>query len=142
MLSGSPLEILFDLAAVGPLWHTILALGLLAAVAVLWLYLRRNFEGRRFGGAVSFLAVAFAAEVLIPWLPPAWKSAMTLRALSLLAFLFGMVRALVITADTMARRRGEFSTIFRDLTTLFVYGVVILVVARTELNVDVTPLLA
>jgi small-conductance mechanosensitive channel/CRP-like cAMP-binding protein len=142
MLSGSPLEILFDLAAVGPLWHTILGLGLLAAVALLWLYLRRDPTGRRFGGAVSFLAVAFGAEVLIPWLPPAWKSAMTLRALSLLTFLFGMVRALVITADTMARRRGEFSTIFRDLATLFVYGLVILVVARTELNVDVTPLLA
>src|SRR5437762_3924906 len=142
MLSGSPLEILFDLAAVGPLWHTIVGLGLLAAVALLWLYLRRDPIGRRFGGAVSFLAVAFGAEVLIPWLPPVWKSAMTLRALSLLTFLFGLVRALVITADAMAQRRGEFSTILRDLATLFVYGVVILVVARTELNMDVTPLLA
>src|SRR5438093_10044413 len=127
MLSGSPLEILFDLAAVGPLWHTMLGLGLLAAVGLLWLYLRRDLMGRRFGGAVAFLAVAFATEIQIPWLPPAWRSAMTLRALSLLAFLFGMVRALVLTADTMARRRGEFSTILRDLATLFVYGLVILV---------------
>ena len=143
MLSGSPFEILFDLAAVRPLWHATLGLGLLAALGLLWLYLRRDVLGRRFGGAIFFLAVAFGGEVMIPWMPPAWKSAMTLRALTLLAFLFGLVRALVITVDIVARRRQrDFSTIFRDLATLFVYGVVIFVVARTELDIDVRPLLA
>jgi small-conductance mechanosensitive channel/CRP-like cAMP-binding protein len=142
VLSGSPLEILFDLAAVHPFWHAILGLGLLSALGLLWLYLRRGFQGRRFGGAVLFLAVAFAAEAAIPWMRPEWRSTMTLRALSLLAFLFGLVRALIIIADGMAGRRQGSSTIFRDLSTLFVYGVVILVVARTELGFDVTPLLA
>jgi len=68
---------------------------------------------------------------------------MTLRAVALLAFSFGLVRALFITLDEVARRRQrDFSTIFRDLATLFVYGIVFLMVARFEFNVDVTPLLA
>ena len=143
MLSGSPLEILFDLGSVAPLWRTLLGLSLLLAAGLSWLYVSAAATRRRFGGAVLFLAISFAAESSLPWLPPAWKVAMTLRAIALLAFLFGLVRALVITADLLARRRqGEFSTIFRDLATLLVYGVVILVVARTELNMDVTPLLA
>jgi small-conductance mechanosensitive channel/CRP-like cAMP-binding protein len=143
MLSGSPLEILFDLGSVAPHWRTLLGLTLLLAAVLGWLASRTAPNRRRFGGAVLFLAVAFAAEALIPWLPPKWAMAMTLRAVALLAFLFGLVRALVITADLFARRRqSDFSTIFRDLTTLLVYGIVILVVARTELNVDITPLLA
>ena len=143
MLSGSPLEILFDLGSVAAHWHTLLGLTLLLAAGLSWLYLRASATRRRFGGAVAFLAISFAAESLVAWLPPEWRLAMTLRAVALLTFLFGLVRALVIMADLFAQRRhSDFSTIFRDLTTLLVYGIVILVVARTELNVDVTPLLA
>ncbi|MBI2962674.1 MAG: mechanosensitive ion channel [Deltaproteobacteria bacterium] len=143
MYSGSPLEALFDLTGVHPLWRTLLALALLGLTRILWVVVHRHPARRRFGGAITFLAIAFAGEAVIPWLPARWKLAMTLRAVSLLAFLFGLVRALVITADLAARRRqGDFSSIFRDLATLIVYGVVILVVARFELGVDVTPLLA
>ena len=143
MLSGSPLEILFDLGSIAPLRHTLLGLTLLLIAALGWLYLRASVTRRRFGGAVVFLAVSFAAESVLPWLPPEWKLAMTLRAIALLTFLFGLVRALVIMADLVARRRQtDFSTIFRDLATLLVYGIVFLLVARLELNVDVTPLLA
>ena len=143
MYSGSPLEILFDLTGVAPVWRASFGLSLVGVVAVLWILIRRRLARRRFGGALVFLAIAFVAETIIPWLPVDWKMAMALRALSLLSFLFGLIRALAITADLGARRqRGDFSTILRDLTTLFFYGVVVLVVARTELNVDVTPLLA
>jgi small-conductance mechanosensitive channel/CRP-like cAMP-binding protein len=143
MNPGSPLEILFDLGGVQSLWRALFGLALLASAGGIWLSIRAHPTRRRFGGAIAFLAAACAAEVVIPWLPAQWKTAMTLRALSLLAFLFGLVRALVITVDFAARRRrSDFSTIFRDLATLLAYGVVILVVARTELNVDVTPLLA
>ena len=142
MLSGSPLEILFDLDS-APLAHAFLALSLLIVVSVVWALLHRDPALRRYGGALTFLAIAFAAEVPVAWLNPRWKMAMTLRGLALFAFLFGLVRALVITLDVVARRRqSDFSTIFRELATLVAYGVVILVVARVELNVDVTPLLA
>src|ERR1051326_198957 len=143
MLSGSPLEILLDLGAFEPVWRALIGCGLVALVGIAWLFVRHHAVYHRFGGTLGFLAVAFAAEIAIPWLDPQRTAAMTLRAMSLLAFLFGLVRALVIVADVVARRRqSDFSTIFRDLATIFVYGVVVLVVARMELNVDVTPLLA
>jgi len=143
MNSRSALEILFDLSDAGPLGHMATGLALLAVLAVLWLVVRGDAERRRFGGAMALLAVAFAAEVVVPWLSPEWKTAMALRAVSLLAFLFGMVRALAIIADLFARRQQrDFSMIFRELATLLLYGVVVLVVARTEFSVDVTPLLA
>jgi small-conductance mechanosensitive channel/CRP-like cAMP-binding protein len=143
MIPGSPLEILFDLDGAPPLWRALVGLVVLAAAGVIWRSVRADPMRRRFGGAIAFLATAFAAEVVIPWLPAGWSTATALRAFSLLTFLFGLVRALVITVDLAARRRqGDFSTIFRDLTTLIAYGVVILVVARTEFGVDVRPLLA
>jgi small-conductance mechanosensitive channel/CRP-like cAMP-binding protein len=143
MYSGSPLEILFDLNGVAPAWRSSLGLSLLAAVVALWILIRARPAQRRFGGALIFLAITFASETILPWLSVEWKTAMALRALALLSFLFGLIRALAIVADLGARRqRGDFSTILRDLTTLFLYGIVVLVVARTELNVDVTPLLA
>jgi small-conductance mechanosensitive channel len=52
------------------------------------------------------------------------------------------VRALVIMADLAARRRRTTSRRFFAISRLLVYGIVFLVVARLELNVDVTPLLA
>lgn len=143
MISGSPLEIFGDLLGSGANGRSLLALVLLAAAGLGWLAIRRDATRRRYGGAIAFLGIAFAAEAALPWLPAGWTLATALRALSLLALVFGLVRALAITGDFIARRRqSDFSTIFRDLATIFFYGVVILVVARTELNVDVTPLLA
>ena len=141
MLSGSPLEILFDLGS-APVTHALLGTALLIAVAVAWTFLHREPRTRRYGGALVFLALAFATEVIVPWLDPRWRSAMTLRAAGLVLFFFGLVRALVITLEGVARRRGDVSSIFREIATLVAYGIVILVVARLELNVDVTPLLA
>ena len=65
MLSGSPLEILFDLGS-APLGHTLLGLALLAAVVAIWVFLHRDPALRRYGGALVFLAIAFAAEIVIP----------------------------------------------------------------------------
>ncbi len=143
MHSASPLEILFDLGEFTTAIRVAISLALLATVVLAWTTMRRNPERRHFDGAILFLAVSFAAEVLVP-LPAAGRMAgAMLRALALLTFLFAVIRAAAIFLDEAARsRQADFSTIFRDLATLLVYGVVILVVARTELNVDVTPLLA
>lgn len=145
--SRSPLEGLIALAfgvsemAVG--WHT--AIGLLLAASLLgaWLAARQNPEGRRFGGAILFLAASFAIDTLLPWLPRQRNAALALRAIAMLCFFFGLIRALVVYIDYSARRRrAHFSTIFRDLLTIALYGVVILVVLRVTVAVDVTPLLA
>ncbi len=143
MASASPLEVVFDAAGLTPVWQTLASIVLLALTGGLWIWIRENAVYRRFGGALVFVAVVFAAETLIPWLSPGSAVGMALRAIALLGSLFALVRGLVILADLAARRRQtDFSTIFRDLTTLFAYGVIILMVARLELNVDVAPLLA
>jgi small-conductance mechanosensitive channel/CRP-like cAMP-binding protein len=123
------------------LWQTALLLALVACLGVLWLSVRRRDSGRRFASALAFLAAAGAFTAVMWWVSWPWDAA--LRALALLAFFFGVVRVVVVTVDLIARRRrAYFSTIFRDLVTLFLYGVVILVVARATGIVDVTPLLA
>ena len=143
----SPLESLFSVVF-GMLegtrgLQTGVGLAAFSVLAVLWLACRNRETGRRFGGAIAFLATAFALETVIPWVPPRWRVAVGLRAFAMLALFFGLVRALVVSADVLAlRRRAHFSTIFRDLVTLFLYGVVVLVVFRVTLNFNVTPLLA
>lgn len=147
MKPESPLESLFS-AAFGLLegtrgLQTGVGLAVFVVLLALWLVCRRNETGRRFGGALVFLATAFAVETVIPWVPSRGRIAVGLRALAMLSLFFGLVRALVVSADELAlRRRAHFSTIFRDLVTLFLYGVVVLVVFRMTLNVNVTPLLA
>jgi small-conductance mechanosensitive channel/CRP-like cAMP-binding protein len=104
---------------------------------------RSHPTGRRFGGALVLVASAFAVDSVTPWWPKTWPGGLALKAVALLAFFFGLVRALVVWADLLARRRqAYFSTIFRDLVTLVLYGVVVLVVLRTALGVNLTPLLA
>jgi small-conductance mechanosensitive channel/CRP-like cAMP-binding protein len=142
MLSGSPLEILLDLDS-APLTHALIGLALACAMALAWFFLHRDPSTRRYAGALAFLGLGFATEVIVPWLDSRWKAAMTLRAAALFLFLFGLVRALVDTLEVVARQRqGDVSSIFRELATLVAYGIVILVVARLEFSVDVTPLLA
>ncbi len=143
MASATPVEALYEAAGLTPLWQTLTSVLLLALTGGLWVAIRENAIYRRFGGALAFVAIVFTAEAIIAWLPPSSNVGMAIRAVALLGSLFAGVRALVIVADMSARRRqSDFSTIFRDLATLLAYGVMILVVARLELNVDVTPLLA
>ncbi|MEA2625443.1 MAG: hypothetical protein QOD06_1488 [Candidatus Binatota bacterium] len=131
------------LGHLGPVAQTAVGFALCGLVAIGWLALRRREDGRRFGGAVVFLAASFVFESLLPWLPVGSKTAMTLHALALLCFCFGLVRGVVVAADLAARRkRSHFSTIFRDLVTLLLYGIIVLVVLRVTVAVDVTPLLA
>lgn len=140
----SPLESLFSVVF-GMLegargLQTGVGLATFSILTVLWLACRNRETGRRFGGAIAFLATAFALETVIPWVPSRWRIAVGLRAFAMLALFFGLVRALVVSADVLAfRRRAHFSTIFRDLVTLFLYGVVVLVVFRVTLNFNVTP---
>jgi small-conductance mechanosensitive channel/CRP-like cAMP-binding protein len=143
MASASPLEFFFEAVGMPPAWRTILCLLLLAATALAWVVIRHRTLTRRFGGALGFLGIAFLAEAIAPWVSLGSRFGMVLRAIALLSMLFALVRGLFITADVSARRRhNDFSTIFRDLSTLFAYGVIILVVARMELRFDVAPLLA
>jgi hypothetical protein len=48
----------------------LLGLTLLLIAGLCWPYLRASVTRRRFGGAVVFLAVSFAAESVLPWLAP------------------------------------------------------------------------
>jgi small-conductance mechanosensitive channel/CRP-like cAMP-binding protein len=80
---------------------------------------------------------------LLPLSPVAAQMPLAVRALQVILFFFGLVRALVVSGDLYARDHQAYSsTILRDLVALLLYGIVVLVVLRTVLAVDVTPLLA
>ena len=141
MRAASPLETLLGLPSTDLAMHLAIGLLLLIAVAIAWLAARRREAGRRFGSVLAFLAIAIAGDAL--WLAVPLVFSKAVWALVLTAFSFALVTALVIAVDVAARRRrAEFSTIFRDVITLFLYGVIILVVMRVALDVDVTPLIA
>lgn len=56
---------------------------------------------------------------------------------------WGFIHLMLATADAAAHRtRAHFSTIFKDLLMLTLWGVVLLVVLRQDFTVDLTPLLA
>jgi hypothetical protein len=67
--------------------------------------IRRRTLVCRFGGALAFLAAAFSAEAIVPWVPLASRFGMVLRAVLLLSLPFAVVRGLFITADVSARAR-------------------------------------
>lgn len=143
MSSRSLFETVFGLFEASPGLQVACGLAIALVLSALWLSVRARDPGRRFGGAIAFLVGAFVLEALIAWLPPKARVSAWLHAISMLAFFFGLVRGLVVTADVFVQRRtAHFSTIFRDLVTLFLYGVVVLAVLREGFDVNVTPLLA
>lgn len=118
---------------------TVLWLILAAAVALAWARVRARPIPRRYGGALACVVVAIVIEAVLPWLPASATG--IAYALALAALSFAAVRGLAVTVDLWARRRQvQVSTIFRDLATLLVYGVVILAVLHS-LDVDISALL-
>src|SRR5882757_899008 len=56
---------------------------------------------------------------------------------------WGAVHLMLATADVAAHRtRAHFSTIFKDILMLTLWGLILLVVLRQDFTVDLTPLLA
>ncbi len=123
------------------IWTSGLALTALAVILVLGRGLRGREPGRQFTGALGFFATAAALGLMLPWAPQ--DASTPLSAMLLLSLCFGFVRIAVVSVDVIARRRrAQFSTIFLDLITLALYGVVVLAVAGGLLHVEVTSLLA
>jgi small-conductance mechanosensitive channel/CRP-like cAMP-binding protein len=122
-----------------PIVVTALWLMLAGAVVLAWLLLRERPTPRRFGGALACVVVAIVLEAVTPWLPA--RPAGVAFVLSIAALSFAGVRGLAVTIDLWVRRQQvQVSTIFRDLSTLLVYSVVILAVLHS-LSVDISALL-
>lgn len=67
---------------------------------------------------------------------------MTLEALGLVLFFFGVIRLVLDLLDYALPARFRASNIFWDLILILLYAVVLMVVLRASLGVDPTPLLA
>jgi small-conductance mechanosensitive channel/CRP-like cAMP-binding protein len=123
-----------------PLWYTLVALAGLVVVAVLW-RVARGDAGRRYRGTLVLFALGAALGCALAWAPAGWRT--LVEALALIALCFGIVRASIVSVEVLARRRRtHYSTIFFDLLTLVLYGLVVLAVAGGVLGIQVTPLLA
>ncbi len=120
---------------------SLLALVAFAALTITIVTARRRGASRRAAAALAWLAIATVVGGALPWAPAALER--PFRAVALAALCFGVVRAAVETASFLARRwHAYFSTIFIDLLTVALYGVIVLGVAATVLEVQLTPLIA
>ncbi|HJU28051.1 MAG TPA: mechanosensitive ion channel family protein [Candidatus Binataceae bacterium] len=64
-------------------------------------------------------------------------------AIGMVLVTWGVIKALLDTADTVAhRRRAHFSTIFKDLLTILLFVLILMGVLSEEIHIDPTPLLA
>src|SRR6202034_589548 len=63
--------------------------------------------------------------------------------LGIVLAIWGFIHLMLAAADAAAHRtRAHFSTIFKDILMLTLWGVVLLIVLRQDFTVDLTPLLA
>ena len=115
-----------------------IAAGLLAGLAVA---LRRRSRWIR-PPALLMMAGGVALDLLVPLIPSV-QVAGTFDAAAITLFWFGVMRGLVRVVEGFARRdRVHFSTIFRDLATLVLWTVVVMVVLRSCFDVNINHLLA
>jgi len=129
--------------------HPLAAAVLLAAALVLLLATRaalhRTQVGRRLDGALTLLGLGTVALYFATSSAEAGAGAgLWLRALTIAALSIALVRiALVLFVDFYLRGRGRaVSPIFRDLTGVLIYFLIILGVLRLTLDINLASLVA
>lgn len=114
-----------------------------AAIALLLYALAlRHRRGNLRAWPVAMAGVGLMVDVAIPLFGHA-RFAYLVDTVAVILFLWGVIRIGLELADAATHRgREHFSTIFRDLLTLTLWSLVVMVVLRTFFRIDVTALLA
>ncbi|MGZ6194365.1 MAG: hypothetical protein ACXWML_03945, partial [Candidatus Binataceae bacterium] len=99
---------------------------------------RRNLQA----WPVAMAGVGLSIDVALPLFGQG-LFAKLIDTAALILFLWGVIRIGLELADAATHRgREHFSTIFRDLLTLTLWSVVVMVVLRAFFRIDVTALIA
>ena len=99
---------------------------------------RRNLQA----WPVAMAGVGLSIDVALPLFRQGLFATL-IDSVALILFLWGVIRIGLELADAATHRgREHFSTIFRDLLTLTLWSVVVMVVLRASFRIDVTALIA
>lgn len=113
-----------------------------AIAALLYALALRHRRGNLRAWPVAMAGVGLVVDVATPLLGRA-RFAYLVDTAAVVLFLWGVIRIGLELADAATHRgREHFSTIFRDLLTLTLWSLVVMVVLRTFFRIDVTALLA
>ena len=113
-----------------------------AIVALLYALALRHRRGSLRAWPVAIAGVGLLVDVVTPLLGHT-RFVYLLDTAAVILFMWGVVRIGLELADAATHRgREHFSTIFRDLLTIILWAVVVMVVLRTFFKIDVTALLA
>jgi small-conductance mechanosensitive channel/CRP-like cAMP-binding protein len=113
-----------------------------AIAALLYALALRHRRGNLRAWPVAMVGVGLVLDVATPLLGGG-KFAKIVDTGAVILFLWGVIRIGLELADAATHRgREHFSTIFRDLLTLTLWSLVVMVVLRAFFKIDVTALLA
>ncbi len=113
-----------------------------AIAALLYALALRHRRGNLRAWPVAMAGVGLMVDVVTPLFGHA-RFAYLVDTAAVILFLWGVIRIGLELADAATHRgREHFSTIFRDLLTLTLWTLVVMVVLRTFFKIDVSALLA
>lgn len=117
-----------------------IVIGVLALSA---LVMRRRWPLMSLAGVIMCM-IGFAFDLIAtPALAAAMGWAQWSGGVGIVLASWGIIHLMLAAADAAAHRtRAHFSTIFKDILMLTLWGLVLLVVLRQDFTVDLTPLLA
>jgi small-conductance mechanosensitive channel/CRP-like cAMP-binding protein len=113
-----------------------------AIVALLYALALRHRGGNLRAWPVAMAGVGLVVDVATPLLGYT-RFVYLLDTVAVILFMWGAIRVGLELADAATHRgREHFSTIFRDLLTVVLWSVVVMIVLRAFFKIDVTALLA
>jgi small-conductance mechanosensitive channel/CRP-like cAMP-binding protein len=139
----TPLQTILGLSSLGTDARMIFDAAVITGLALFGLVMGRRWPFISLTGVVMCVS-GFAFDLIAT--PPiamhmGW--AQWSGGLGIVLVSWGFIHLMLATADAAAHRtRAHFSTIFKDILMLTLWGVVLLIVLRQDFTVDLTPLLA
>ena len=139
----TPLQIMLGLRWLGPDERIIIDALVIAGLALLAFIMRQRWPAVRITGVVM-CAIGFAFDLIAtPETAAVMGWARWSGGLGIVLAIWGIIHLMLAAADAAAHRtRAHFSTIFKDILMITLWGLVLLVVLRQDFTVDLTPLLA
>jgi small-conductance mechanosensitive channel/CRP-like cAMP-binding protein len=142
-MESTPLQTILGLRSLGPDARMIFDAIVLGSLVLFAFVMRRRWPLMSITGVVM-CAGGFAFDLIAtPPIAAHMGWAQWAGGVGIVLASWGFIHLMLAAADAAAHRtRAHFSTIFKDILMLTLWGLVLLVVLRQDFTVDLTPLLA